>query len=453
MTRVEVGRSATCPPNTQWYVCSRGSFQGCCSADPCTSGVCLNSNMSFSTTRRETDTNTATTTTRAATTSMATTTADTEGALTTSSVASTSSSATPTSTTLSETTSPQPPSATDSSTRSHHSRPRVIGGIAGGVAATLVILGLIVYLVYCTRKKRGKRFTLLRWRCGPRAEDAQGAVEAGEIASAAQTHTGPSDTSVENFVLDTPVDQSESIPGGQSLTLSSQSDHQINPSQTAPSHSSTTPGISPKSTLNSKVGLSPIPGSPTTPSIPRHPSTVHPAFRQHAQYPESKARPSTPTPFPTSTSTTIFDIKTTSTKENPTSTTTSTEIQNPSHESTPELFDTGFYRGRVELSATPSRELINIPYTERLRQRQLNQIGSAANASTPVITPDGAILTANFNQIPVDPDSHAMSFMQFDAPSESAPPVYQGRQREGSKGPKEPIEGKKEKDKKMRSGS
>ncbi|KAJ5555306.1 hypothetical protein N7461_003776 [Penicillium sp. DV-2018c] len=32
-----------CPAGKQWYVCTAGDFQGCCSTDPCTSGVCPDS--------------------------------------------------------------------------------------------------------------------------------------------------------------------------------------------------------------------------------------------------------------------------------------------------------------------------------------------------------------------------------------------------------------------------
>ena len=33
-------QSNTCTGKKQWYVCTKGNFQGCCSTDPCTSGVC-----------------------------------------------------------------------------------------------------------------------------------------------------------------------------------------------------------------------------------------------------------------------------------------------------------------------------------------------------------------------------------------------------------------------------
>src|SRR3954467_6548282 len=30
----------TCTESKQWYVCTAGNFRGCCSSDPCTSGIC-----------------------------------------------------------------------------------------------------------------------------------------------------------------------------------------------------------------------------------------------------------------------------------------------------------------------------------------------------------------------------------------------------------------------------
>lgn len=33
-------QSNTCTGKKQWYVCTKRNFQGCCTTDPCTSGVC-----------------------------------------------------------------------------------------------------------------------------------------------------------------------------------------------------------------------------------------------------------------------------------------------------------------------------------------------------------------------------------------------------------------------------
>jgi hypothetical protein len=99
----------------------------------------------------------------------------------------------------------------------------------------------------------------------------------------------------------------------------------------------------------------------------------------------------------------------------------SASSQTPS-ETTPELFGTGFHRGRAELSSNPSRELINVPYDDRWRNRKRVSLCHSAGLPTPVVTPEGAVLTANFDTVPVEPDSHALSFRQVDSPGDSSPP-------------------------------
>ncbi|KAL4906324.1 hypothetical protein BDW74DRAFT_151725 [Aspergillus multicolor] len=69
---------------------------------------------------------------------------------------------------------------------------------------------------------------------------------------------------------------------------------------------------------------------------------------------------------------------------------------------THELFDTGFRLGRFELPSTCSRELINIPFRERQRQRQKSQLHRVAPLPLSITTPDGAVLSANFNGLAVD---------------------------------------------------
>lgn len=46
-----------------------------------------------------------------------------------------------------------------------------------------------------------------------------------------------------------------------------------------------------------------------------------------------------------------------------------------------ELSDTGFYRQRAELSANPSRELINVPTERKRRKSPLAQVGSSCASS------------------------------------------------------------------------
>lgn len=108
---------------------------------------------------------------------------------------------------------------------------------------------------------------------------------------------------------------------------------------------------------------------------------------------------------------------------------------------TPELGDTGFYRQRVELATYSQSELINIPPGERVRryqprqqvrsqfqhqlqtqaqsqsnqqnqpQQQCQQETTQGRNRKHIITPDGAVLAANFERFPGCQD-HATSFTQ-----------------------------------------
>ncbi|OJJ00184.1 hypothetical protein ASPVEDRAFT_81764 [Aspergillus versicolor CBS 583.65] len=219
---------------------------------------------------------------------------------------------------------------------------------------------------------------------------------------------------VRNIVTGPPNNQSQSTPIEQSPDISPLQSNQSHSPQTIASVSSPSTVINPRRTRNS-CSKSAIIAPP--------PDAVHPAFRETQPPPTAPYLP--PTSIPETTT-----ISTTKTHR----------------DSTPELFDTGFYLGRLELPASSSRELINIPFNERQRQRQRQdeqkQIYRAAGLPSPIITLDGAILSANFNRFPVDPDSHAMSFMEYDSTSElkpssqappgSPPPVYHSDWRRGS---------------------
>ncbi|KAL4778631.1 hypothetical protein BJX76DRAFT_362553 [Aspergillus varians] len=180
---------------------------------------------------------------------------------------------------------------------------------------------------------------------------------------------------------------------------------------------------------------------------------MHPAFRRSRHYPTTTT-PATTYPPPTSTAAeanietkTDTDSDTTDTITTDTDTiTTSNPHPSPNSNSpTPELFDTGFYRGRLELPANSLRELINIPFTERQRQTQQKQLYCSAGQPSPIITSDGAILSANFNCFPVDPDSHAMSFMDYDSACDLTPePQPPGSRCEWRRGSKEARERMKE---------
>lgn len=89
-------------------------------------------------------------------------------------------------------------------------------------------------------------------------------------------------------------------------------------------------------------------------------------------------------------------------------------------ETTPELGDTGFYRQRAELATYSQSELINIPH----ERRHLVPIPPPTSSPSPspspnpykprgtkIITPDGVLLSANFERFPGCED-YATSFAQ-----------------------------------------
>ncbi|KAL4918857.1 hypothetical protein BDW62DRAFT_180542 [Aspergillus aurantiobrunneus] len=315
--------------------------------------------------------------------------------------------ATPTS--MPETTGTQPTTAsTVAASNQNHINTPMIGGIVGGVIGFLLIICLAAFLVYHSKRKRGRRFTLLHWRC-PRLEHAQTSQEEGNAASTAEVQDqGQPAVAVGSIATSPPNDQSQRILEENPPDISPLQGHQTN---SPPSASSPSPIISPKFEKTShhnndlKSGL-----------IARPPDALHPAFREHKHHLTTAYSPPNPT----------------ITEEINSSSSTTT---------TPELSDTGFYRGRLELPASSSRELINVPFSERERHKQQKQLYRAAGLPSPIITPDGAILSANFNGLPVDPDSHATSFMDYDSASREAksPPAYRSEWRRGSREVKEMV--------------
>lgn len=88
---------------------------------------------------------------------------------------------------------------------------------------------------------------------------------------------------------------------------------------------------------------------------------------------------------------------------------------------TPELGDTGFYRPRIELATHPQSELINIPPGQRTRRHYHNPRpspnhghghGQGGAQSKHIVTPDGAILAANFERSSSGAREHATSFAE-----------------------------------------
>ncbi|KAL5001175.1 hypothetical protein BDV10DRAFT_160785 [Aspergillus recurvatus] len=323
----------------------------------------------------------------------------------------------------------QPTSASHVVSSSHRLSEKV-GGIVGGAVSLVLILCLIAYFIRRSRKKRERRvrrrFTLLRWR-HPRLEDTQMSVEEGTTTGKpstvhlqAQAEGQPSSVSVHGMVTGTGGGQTrlQTIPDGQPPGISPLQKRETDLPRSIPSASTSSPSpietpqsaISPKTTLNLKSGFTPTPPPP---------AAIHPALRpgqgEHAYHPTAYW-PSFCTP---------------ETSRRGSTNTTSRQPQSHPRplSTTPELFDTGFYLGRLELPTTCSRELINIPFAERQRQRQKSQLHHGTTQALTIMTPDGAVLSSNFNGLPVnvDADSHAMSFRAYGQESDPAEPRLEKR--------------------------
>lgn len=403
----------TCYGNKQWYVCSKGDFRGCCSSDPCTTGICpddVNSSLSSSSSTTSSSTTTTSTSSSSTTSTTSDATSASSSSTTTTLITTTSPGVVPThsssdSSTISQTTRPtghsSAPSTTaqttstttaSSASKGHTtSHAAIIGGVVGGVVA--LILCVIMVLLCCHRKRRGKgkRFTLIDWRQPTKTQDMR------TLSSA----DGP---------------WSENGTGSKGK----QSKKHHLPSST---HVSLT-GIGPSSLPASSV--------PKTPDPTTFSNCVPGALTA------------------SSSGSSILDYSTNQT--------VSTAPSMTSPETTPELSDTGFYRTRAELAAHSQLELINVPLEQRkpknLAQRSPQQRHHSSsrrwdssptstsgnntplqrNKSQNIVTADGVMLSANFNQHSNSENeneypqlrntsksehsnarSHVLSFMQFES--------------------------------------
>ncbi|KAL4755424.1 hypothetical protein BDW72DRAFT_189185 [Aspergillus terricola var. indicus] len=414
----------TCSKHTAWYTCASG-FRGCCSVDPCNLEICPDDSNASVTESASTTWSTWTVSSTSATLSKsiwttreATKTTTTDAASTTETESSTRDNAikaasvtesatnTPTST-LSELDA-QPTAASNLVSSSHRLSSAKIGAIVGVVISLVLILCLAAYFIRRTRKKRGRRvrrqFTLLRWR-HHRLEGKQMSVEQeirtstpGTMDLHAQANSQPLSVRIHDIVFGTGSGtgflnrqkQPQTIPEEQSPGISLLQKSETDSPRSVPSAltSSLSPAttlqsaISPKTNLNLKSDFTPT---------PPFPAALHPGQGEHAYHPTAYW-PSFCTPGISRRSNANIITNTAYAHEQPHSRQSST---------TPELFDTGFYLGRVELPTTCSRELINIPFVERQRQRQKSQLHRATH-SLSITTPDGAVLLPNFNGLPVD---------------------------------------------------
>ncbi|KAL4897607.1 hypothetical protein BDV59DRAFT_47003 [Aspergillus ambiguus] len=425
-------RNISCPAGKQWYVCSAGNYHGCCAVDPCTTGVCPDENgvlsMSSST----------------ATPTMSSTSTRTK-AETTQSFSSTSTSSITASAPPTEAVSSAPSTVVSSAKAAHKKNEMVVGGVVGGVVGFLVLLGMALFLLWYSRRKRHGR-----------------EVSAHPIVSLSGLRPKRERRKRPGLVTDRP-----------SMEYSSDDCITTSYSSHAESNARNTKGPfrpSPARTPPTKPPTKPSPtrASPTTRVSPAGPATRLPLSRQPPTDPPSTGRSPTSTTIHTArsivTTNTTNSSSTTPTISSLTSSNVSLPIgrtgsglttrshrqlpavrQRPTLRTPPELPDTGFYRQRAELPSSSSRELINKFNPRRQLCKSVEfengSLHDAADAggqprAGPVVTADGAVLTANFERMSCPDEvlstssdsvssAHVMSFMQYDPEWDAALPAYQ----------------------------
>ncbi|PWY68235.1 hypothetical protein BO83DRAFT_439136 [Aspergillus eucalypticola CBS 122712] len=371
MARLAVRQNGSCPANAQWYVCAAGGFKGCCSVDPCTTGVCpdesgssgtsggsgssssllvdaasttkdepvslttlvqqpATSTISTSSALSSTPTSSSETSTEAPSSVRSTSTASKTSSTTMATTTSSTSTRHPT-TTLASTTSTAPTQSTIQASLAtsqvsdtwHPTAPLIGGTVAGAVGLVLLVI-LLVFCVQRARKRRHQTFTLLRWR------------------------------SIHNSKPESP--------------------------------NGTSPRPPPTARTRRRNSTSPLPKY-----------THHTHTHKHKHKHSHSHTPSLPS-FTFSESTPSYPYK---------------------KNRAAELSDTGFYRPRAELPAQSSRELINIPAERGCRW----DCDGGDGASDMVVTADGAVLRATIKTVEAD---SPFAVYDGDGSRDGGPPGYSG---------------------------
>ncbi|KAL4765630.1 uncharacterized protein BDW70DRAFT_168841 [Aspergillus foveolatus] len=307
----------------------------------------------------------------------------------------------------------QPTPASNLVSSSHRLSSTRIGAIVGGVISLVLILCLIAYFIRRTRKKRGRRISL---------EQETGTITPGTMDFHAQAKGQPPLVRIHDIVTGSGSrtgfmnrqKQPQTIPGEQSPVVSLLQKRETDSPGSIPSALTSSPSplaalqpaISPKTSLNLQSAFTPTPPLPAAIHQSLHPSQGEHGYHPTAYWPSS----CNPEMNRCSNANIIANTADahTDAHEQPYSRRPST---------TPELFDTGFYLGRVELPITCSRELINIPFAERQRQRQKSQLHRGTTHPLSITTPDGAVLSPNFNGLPVDTAAAAKPASSASAPA------------------------------------
>ncbi|KAE8407894.1 hypothetical protein BDV37DRAFT_224265 [Aspergillus pseudonomiae] len=362
--------SHQCSDNRQYYSCFKGPFQGCCSVDPCSKGVCpddiaLIAADTMTSTEVHTVTPTKSVSSKQSTFETSTTT--TSRLETTSTPGTTTASTTSTS----ETGTGTPVGA-------------IIGGVIGGIAF-LILLAIALFFAYCRRKKHVRRFTFLR---GPLTDIFK------EMTFETDNKPPQSDSTTTEQVLHAPTKKEKA----ETSSLLTPTDYSTN---------GTTP-ISPTSTAAERDAFHLYP--PQTPyTLFTHPNASIPELSGtgvHSPRAELAAQPSRE----------LINIP----RHQRQPSNQSSSSQGPTRaelaaQPCRELINVPHHRRQHPATLpTSSRE-------------QVDETMTRAN-SPPVITADGVVLSANFDTSASGSDvlsshglssSHAMSFMDYDTARKS----------------------------------
>ncbi|KAJ5857408.1 hypothetical protein N7455_008302 [Penicillium solitum] len=199
-----------CTGDKLWYVCTAGNFRGCCSSDPCTTGICPDDTLSLTTAGViGLLPNVPRTTTTSSTSTSSTSTSSTSTLSGSTTVLSTdpSTTASPPSSTASSIASETPAGSETSNTPSAPSSN--LGAIIGGVIGGIVVLVICAVLLFCCcRRKReyGKRekgSTLVSWYPSSfKHKDRANAPEMKGALSPSDSETNNSLSAVSPFTPD-----------------------------------------------------------------------------------------------------------------------------------------------------------------------------------------------------------------------------------------------------------
>ncbi|BAE63605.1 hypothetical protein BDV35DRAFT_397380 [Aspergillus flavus] len=386
-----------CSGKKQWYVCSQGPFQGCCSVDPCSAGgVCPDDDDATTVTSISTSTKVHTVTPTkpvsskqstfetSTTTTSRLETSNTPGT-TTASTTSTSSTSTGTGTSVADN--------VNADAETGHGTPvgAIVGGVIGGIAF-LILLAIALCIAYRRGKKRVRQFTFLR-----------------------SPHTD---------IFKETTFNTDNKPPQNDTTTTEQVTHAPTKKEKAETSSLLTP------TDYSTNGTTPI--SPTSTAAELDAFHLYPPQSPYTLFTHPNA--STPEPSDTGVYTPRAELPAQPTRE----------LINTPHDQRQSLNQSISSQGptHAELPAQPCRELINVPHSRRQQPatlpmttpcEQVDECVTRAN-SPPVVTTDGVVLSANFDTS-ASPEadvlsthglasSHAMSFMDYDTARRSMLPAH-----------------------------